>query len=561
MSQGPFSVYYNKVEGLLHIKPAEFQWRPKVQNSAPTVVIPFARLKGQQRNKNPAKPQLKVKATINSAEADWLFHFASEADRTIIEGVIRPYVGGSGPSTPVGTPTGAGASAQPHARASPRPQPSGAAAAEVTLRRATLKKHPELEKKFEMLVVGKLITEEDFWNQRKHLLEAQRLETQQQKGLASASFASPKLGEDVKINAAWIRSTLAQHPAVRKAYEEKVERLRELSRNDFWGLYTKSGYFFRSLGENGTKGNDLIDKYVNEEDDDFQIHPKRARIDTRDRLVDLDTTAEDHLETGNKPDITMEAGKVKPSLALLRRFNRHSEMVVKAGSQHAATPITADRADLSYLKQTEIPDLQKPGNSEVLPLSISDPTRYFQAQANVSTATLIPTEEDAASFRDHIQIWNPKLAEMSMDKPSSARILKSLNEASKKRKRDKRLNQEYRLPDGKEPVLQLHALVTELQRRFWVAATDASGQRKAECHKILKELEKHVEKVRADNSQRILPVRERCFTRATDSMKIRVTGWMLMRVRRKPDNATGTQGKGGSYQIWPDLENFEDGYG
>ena len=53
-----------------------------------------------------------------------------------------------------------------------------------------------------------------------------------------------------------------------------------------------------------------------------------------------------------------------------------------------------------HTQQTEIPDLQKPGNSVGLPLSITDPTRYFEAQASVSTVALIPTEQEAAVSDD-----------------------------------------------------------------------------------------------------------------------------------------------------------------
>ncbi|KAJ3045754.1 hypothetical protein HDV00_007880 [Rhizophlyctis rosea] len=229
-----------------------------------------------------------------------------------------------------------------------------------------------------------------------------------------------------------------------------------MSEGEFWTQYVKSSYFLRTKGEMGANGNDLIQPYIDEDADDYEIHPKRVNLGTQDRLVDLNTTAEDHLE------------------------------------------------------QTEITDLKQAEDGAQVPLVISDPTRYFEAQASVeSSAELRPNDRDAQYFRSSVQKWKPDLPKMKVDKSRSDRILSSLNEASRKRKLDNRSMQDGRPLEGKDEVLQVHALITELLRRFWVAKTKTSrsAQRRDECQQIVRDLESHMRKAAA-NDKLLGPLRE-----------------------------------------------------
>ena len=45
--------------------------------------------------------------------------------------------------------------------------------------------------------------------------------------------------------------------------------------------------------------------------------------------MDLTCTEQDHVETGNGPDSTMKPGRVTESLPLIRKFNRHSELILE----------------------------------------------------------------------------------------------------------------------------------------------------------------------------------------------------------------------------------------
>lgn len=54
-----------------------------------------------------------------------------------------------------------------------------------------------------------------------------------------------------------------------------------------------------------------------------------SRMDRIRFDIDLSTTAEDHLESGNAPDFTMKPGRETQSLPLIRRFNKHSSRVLE----------------------------------------------------------------------------------------------------------------------------------------------------------------------------------------------------------------------------------------
>ena len=43
-----------------------------------------------------------------------------------------------------------------------------------------------------------------------------------------------------------------------------------------------------------------------------------------DTFIDLGATSVDHEETGNQNDVTMQAGKQRAVLPLIRKFNEHS---------------------------------------------------------------------------------------------------------------------------------------------------------------------------------------------------------------------------------------------
>lgn len=77
------------------------------------------------------------------------------------------------------------------------------------------------------------------------------------------------------------------------------------------------------------------------------LEPRRQRNEKVDIFVDLGATLEDHgevtslwrvemyptnrrIQTGNERDVTMQAGRQKGALPLIRKFNEHSERLLNS---------------------------------------------------------------------------------------------------------------------------------------------------------------------------------------------------------------------------------------
>lgn len=86
------------------------------------------------------------------------------------------------------------------------------------------------------------------------------------------------------------------------------------------------------------KPDDIFDQYL--EDPDWEVAPKKALPDNIEKYLDLAATEEDHGESIIR-DVTMQAGKERAALPLIRRFNDHSEKLLQAGRK-GSTPMVVD---------------------------------------------------------------------------------------------------------------------------------------------------------------------------------------------------------------------------
>ena len=102
-----------------------------------------------------------------------------------------------------------------------------------------------------LVVETQTLTEDDFWNTHRNLLEEEYARiTGLQKAGTSSLFAShlPSSGRIV-LGIEEMRQIFILYPAVHKAYEEKVPL--ELSDEQFWRKYLESEYFHRDRGRMG----------------------------------------------------------------------------------------------------------------------------------------------------------------------------------------------------------------------------------------------------------------------------------------------------------------------
>jgi hypothetical protein len=256
---------------------------------------------------NVVKDGGKILLKINSEQDSVSFAFQSISDREEIINVIK--------------------------KALAKPKSNSLSLEEVQARQSLLEQNADLRKIHRELVMGNVITEEEFWSARGELLQEQHWRNQQKKGTSSVLLADLKPadsdGNELKftLNSDIIHSIFTQYPGVHRAYIDYVPS--KLDEKEFWKQYFSSKYFHRNRVVASNKEQvDIFEPYLKEMESDTVLHPNLS-FESHNRLLDLTTTAEDISEKGNGPDRTMKAGSNKDSLPLIRKFNRHSKLILE----------------------------------------------------------------------------------------------------------------------------------------------------------------------------------------------------------------------------------------
>ncbi|KAJ3325993.1 RNA polymerase II transcription factor B subunit 1 [Boothiomyces sp. JEL0866] len=231
--------------------------------------------------------------------------------------------------------------------------------------------HKELGSLFLIIVISGILTEQEFWQNKKGLLAQKEYQISQKKGTTSILLADVKPmdaeGSDLKVvvDADIIHSIFTEYPGIEKAFKENVpDKMKE---DEFW------------------KGSVNLTQYFKKKNEKHEIFAKYQDVDqeliyeAQNKLLDLVSTTEDHLETGNSPDITMKPGKIKESRSLIRKFNRHSDLIVNK----------RQKADITI----EYEDLIEPKPAVYKPLLIQDPAQYLNAEQSHSPPPRITKPE------------------------------------------------------------------------------------------------------------------------------------------------------------------------
>ncbi|POW18289.1 hypothetical protein PSHT_06026, partial [Puccinia striiformis] len=201
------------------------------------------------------------------------------------------------------------------------------------IKKRVLQSHPDLRQLHKEMVIGAQISESEFWHGREDLLfNEARLDNQKIGRSAQMVDPRPETTDNgeirISITPQMIKDIFEQYPVVQKAYNENVPPLNDQT---FWTRYFRSKLFNRhksSARQSGdaVKEDEILDKYLDDEDDG--VVPKNINQREINRLLDLNSTLEDHTETGNSDDWTMRPGTQRSSLPLMRRFNEHSQRVL-----------------------------------------------------------------------------------------------------------------------------------------------------------------------------------------------------------------------------------------
>ncbi|KAJ3024674.1 UNVERIFIED_CONTAM: RNA polymerase II transcription factor B subunit 1 [Siphonaria sp. JEL0065] len=471
-----FQVQHKKKDGRLGLTATGLEFQA---TAAPDrVTLPLASVKSQAANVvsgKSGKVILKVSTAIDGDALNFLFVGKNaEADRTAFSTALASALANRPPA----------ASA-----------PSAAITAhDIQIRQALLMnpKNKHLAQLHRDLVISNIISENDFWMSRQELLVNQDWASAQKKGKSSASLvdvvraaagssnsaggendsekpADPSQPQTtvIKFTPEIIHSIFVQSPAVQLAYEKYVPE--KLSEREFWTKYYTSKAFHALKAGKLSSGDssEIFSEGEKDIDDDLLPIPKKQKRDPSNKLLDLSSTMEDHLDYGNAPDTTMKPGSVKTALPIIRRLNRHSTIVLKSAGE-TVLPQPAK----FYQQETILEDLLPQKQVETRQLNILQAANYFggvvdgnAGKSGVNMNGIVSASLGGGGFGT--LEWEPNLIKISVNPAVGGKIFSALNKASLKRKVQIPTCKDSSKHVTRDDIAQIQSSASELLRHYW----------------------------------------------------------------------------------------------
>ncbi|KAJ1966947.1 RNA polymerase II transcription factor B subunit 1 [Dispira parvispora] len=379
---------------------------------------------------------------------------------------------------------------------------------EINARKQVLKKNQELADLHRELVQGGYIHEEEFWATRRHILASELAQLELRKGQPSAWLemipAQGGQGFTYTLNKDKMYHIFQLHPKVRQAYQDNVPH--KLSENEFWKRFLVSKLFHRDRSSTSFTGpsDELFDQCLEEEEQEASERlAQRLELDKLHRFLDFSRTTEDHIETGNAPNVAMQPGHVEESRSLIKSFNRHSERVLRASlDTSAVTAIDNDEEALEFLE-----DLQVNQSHPVIPLEIANQQCYLESQglslADDSSDAAVPfdaTGKTMGNFLERLDGTNFNLFDNPVNGETTSAALQELwslirHNASIQQARN---HHTLALPEElRQVVTTCHVMGFEILRHLWASIslplTETKLNRAAKINDALLLVQKNIQ--------------------------------------------------------------------
>ncbi|KAJ1939460.1 RNA polymerase II transcription factor B subunit 1, partial [Linderina pennispora] len=349
-----------------------------------------------------------------------------------------------------------------------------ASAEDIKLRQDVLSKNADLAKLHRALVVSGLVSEEEFWSTRKHILETQAVQSQLRKGDSSTWLDLAPTTQDggnfkYTITPNIAKRIFKEYPQVKRAYIDNVPH--KIGEKQFWKRFLASRFFNRNRSTSAMKGNpDSIFDVCLRDEDNMLGDPDRFSSQFIMRLLDLSRTEEDSVETGNMPDFTMRPGRFSESLSLIRRFNHHSELVLQSaiGTKRKELPVSSATVDRELGRAIMLPDLEQPRAEKRVKLNIQDQSRYLTSLVK-GDVTMRSSDEDMLQQRSTFSI-NFDLSHPLSDCGNTQRTMAALTGSVRRvafKSRPNRIKELSIPPSLSKAVEECYGAGTEMLRHLW----------------------------------------------------------------------------------------------
>lgn len=231
--------------------------------------------------------------------------------------------------------------------------------------------NPGLLQLYRDLVITQVITPEEFWTQHASQYTQKQSNQKQEIGVSGAFLADIKPQTDgcngLKYNLTVdvIECVFKTYPAVRKKYIEYVPA--KMTESDFWTKFFQSHYFHRDRIHVGTK--DLFTECAKLDDQELK---KAMSAGVQDPLVDVTGFEDNTLGEGYGTENSSQTQNIVHQ-SMIKRFNQHSIMVLKACQQKENSENSTNGTELENGNKTETAHI----NGEI-PSTSDDPDEYIK---------------------------------------------------------------------------------------------------------------------------------------------------------------------------------------
>ncbi|CAM6081591.1 unnamed protein product [Calypogeia fissa] len=517
------------IAGVLMMTETRFKWVSNDPKASSAVDHPFTVIKAHFFNKGTKKALLNLSKGGDAKADGFVFEFDSFPDRDICRDHVAKILGKQNPSA--GVPSGGqpfkpaagiqagGQSAKPSAP-SFSPQVDQFDQAEMERRMKLLQTDSELQKLHSQLVMGGVLSEADFWNARKHMLddEADRA-PKQRTGLKSAMLADVRPLTDGRTNKVTFNLTpeiihqiFAEKPAVHRAFLLNVPN--KMSEVEFWTKYCRAEYLYRTKNQAAAAAEaaDDEDLALFTKEDDIILSESQRKIKKVDPTLDMGADlADDYthlpghgiLRDGNKEPEEMVGPRKR---SIMNDINRHAAVVLDgcpldalenakdtasvAQALAIAQQVEAERNAVDFKtrrlerihQMTVNEDLEGPHEPELVPLCIQDPRKYFDSQQSGATGDAGPHGPTSSDPSEALECFHEQLAafkrnglpETVMTPDIAMKVMNDLNRDVSATRYTLGKTAEKNVLDNlpramKDDVLQQSATGNELLRHFWAS--------------------------------------------------------------------------------------------
>ncbi|GAO14886.1 uncharacterized protein UV8b_05050 [Ustilaginoidea virens] len=559
---------FKKKDGLLTLTKDHqtVTWTP-TSGGPPTVSLPVASITNlQQTPETAAKVMLKIfEKSVNGGDpATYLFHFhTSEAKseakavkdvlskiladmRSSDAGTSRPNAGGRMPgasSSPAGSGNVSASMAFANAANS---QPASSVRwfddnqlkLDIELQQSLMKKDRSLHQTYMEAMSTKpesisgAAFNVQFWSTRTNLLRSYAIEMNQKKGAYNVlSTVKPRTVEgELKLNISveQVQMIFAQHPLVKRIYNENVPKLSEA---EFWSRFFLSRLSKKLRGERVTESDTqdpLFDKY--DASENTQGIQSKIMAQSVPHIIDLEANEENQggFKSGNAKDVEM---RPRANIPIVKTLNSLSEKIMvnvppsdgktddRTGHRDAFGELalrdlheqTADhRIVLNVKEQNKFFSKQGSGPSENAQTFVTQKPQEVLAKVRASLDSFECDPSRGTSLQDAIAFEDESDSDDEGHKPlqvGSRAAIKAaeqevmngvLQQRAQKYGRSSDATTPMGLPESvAEKCALAHATSIEFLHQFWTAFLSGDPDRASELQYLAESLERSAPRIYA----------------------------------------------------------------